>query len=61
LSNQAGNEWEIIDIRNSKEHKRTSIKLVCRGDVMMSPASNDRIELEVTDEDGKMWFSYETF
>ena len=54
MSNQVGNEWEIIDIRNSKEHKRTSSKLVCRGDVRMNPSNDDRIEMELTYEDGKL-------
>jgi t-SNARE complex subunit (syntaxin) len=61
MSNQVGNEWEIIDIRNSKEHKRTSSELVCRGDVIMNPSYDDRIEMEVSYEDGKMWFSYKVF
>ena len=61
MSNQLGNEWEIIDIRNSKEHKRTSSELVCRGDVIMNPSSDDRIEMEVSYEDGKMWFNYRVY
>ena len=61
MSNQVGNEWEIIDIRNSKKHKRTSSKLVCRGDVRMNPSNDDRIEMELTYEDGKMWFDYNVF
>ena len=61
MSNQVGNEWEIIDIRNSKEHKRTSSKLVCRGDVRMNPSNDDRIEMELTYEDGKMWFDFNVY
>ena len=61
MSNQLGNEWEIIDIRNSKETSRTKSKLVCRGDLKLNPPTDDRVEMELTYEDGKMWFDYRVY
>ena len=61
LSNQIGNTWEIIDIRNSKEASRTKSKLVCRGELKMNPPTENRVEMELTYEDGKMWFDYKVY
>ena len=61
MGNQLGNEWEIIDIRNSKEHKRTSSELVCRGDLKLNPPTDNRVEMELTSSDGKLWFDYRVF
>ena len=61
MGNQLGNEWEIIDIRNSKEHKRTSSELVCRGDLKLNPPTDNRVEMELTSSDGKLWFDYRVY
>ena len=61
LGNQLGNEWEIIDIRNTKEHKRTPSELVCRGDLRLNPPTDNRVEMELTSADGKLWFDYRVF
>jgi hypothetical protein len=61
LSNQLGNEWEIIDIRNSKETSRTKSKLVCRGDLKLNPPTENRVEMELTYEDGKYWYDYRIY
>ena len=61
LSNQIGNEWEIIDIRNSKEASRTKSKLVCRGELKLNPPTDNRVEMELSYEDGKMWFDYKVY
>ena len=61
LSNQIGNTWEIIDIRNSKEASRTKSKLVCRGELKLNPPTENRVEMELTYEDGKMWFDYKVY
>ena len=61
LGNQLGNEWEIIDIRNTKEHKRTSSELVCRGDLRLNPPTDNRVEMELTSADGKLWFDYRVY
>ena len=60
-ANQIGNTWEIIDIRNSKEASRTKSKLVCRGELKMNPPTENRVEMELTYEDGKMWFDYKVY
>ena len=61
LGNQLGNEWEIIDIRNTKEHKRTPSELVCRGDLRLNPPTDNRVEMELTSADGKLWFDYRVY
>ena len=61
LGNQLGNEWEIIDIRNTKEHKRTPNELVCRGDLRLNPPTDNRVEMELTSADGKLWFDYRVY
>ena len=61
LSNQLGNEWEIIDIRNSKEASRTKSKLVCRGDLKLNPPTDNRVEMELSYEDGKFWYDYKVY
>ena len=61
LGNQLGNEWEIIDIRNTKEHKRTPSELVCRGDLRLNPPTDNRVEMELTSAEGKLWFDYRVY
>ena len=61
MSNQLGNEWEIIDIRNSKEASRSESKLVCRGDLKLNPPTENRVEMELTYEDGKYWYDYRIY
>ena len=61
LGDQLGNEWEIIDIRNTKEHKRTPNELVCRGDLRLNPPTDNRVEMELTSADGKLWFDYRVY
>ena len=61
LKNQIGNTWEIIDIRNSKEASRTKNKLVCRGELKLNPPTNNRVEMELSYEDGKMWYDYRVY
>jgi len=61
LGNQLGNEWEIIDIRNSKEYKRTANELVCRGELKLNPPTDNRVEMELTFADGKLWYDYRVY
>ena len=61
LANHLGNEWEIIDIRNSKEASRSESKLVCRGDLKLNPPTENRVEMELTYEDGKYWYDYRIY
>jgi len=59
LKNLFGAEFEILQVKNSKEISRTTNKLVCLGDVMLDNGMDDqKLRTELTLKDGQFWYKW---
>ena len=59
LKNQFGGEFKVLKVSNSKEISRTKDKLVCIGDLKLdNGVSNSKLRMELTNEDGELWYQY---
>jgi len=59
LKNQFGGEFKVLKVSNSREISRTKDKLVCIGDLKLdNGVSNSKLRMELTNEDGELWYQY---
>ena len=59
LKNLFGAEFEILQVKNSKEISRTTNKLVCLGDVMLDNGiDGQKLRTELTKKDGQFWYKW---
>ena len=59
LKNLFGGEFKVLKVSNSIEISRTKDKLVCIGDLKLdNGVSNSKLRMELTNEDGKLWYQY---
>ena len=59
LKNLVGGEFKVLKVSNSREISRTKDKLVCIGDLKLdNGVSNSKLRMELTNEDGELWFKY---
>ncbi|MDB9776722.1 hypothetical protein OAB63_03055 [Alphaproteobacteria bacterium] len=59
LKNLFGAEFEILQVKNSKEISRTTDKLICLGDVLLdSGIDNQKLRSELTIKDGRFWYKW---
>ena len=56
-----GSSWTILEVRNSKDYGSTISKVVCRGDLRLSPSGAKEIQMEFSYKDGKELFEYEAY
>jgi len=59
LKNLVGGEFKVLKVSNSREISRTKDKLVCIGDLKLdNGVSNSKLRMELTNEDGELWYQY---